>query len=764
MLEWKWNDRDKQEIMKGQVLVIMGLLLSILVNAQPDARRYKKPIFNQIDTFFNVKYGSAPQWYFPYPHQDLYMDIFMPSASVDTHTRRPLIIFAHSGGFLTGSKDVDEMYALCDSFARRGFVTATIEYRKGFMPWSGCSAERAVYRAIQDAKAAIRFFKFFASTYGIDTTKIFFGGTSAGGYMALHSAYVDKESERPACSYAQLLAPDLGCLDCEGNNYPNSSDIFAALDYWGALGDTMFMETPNDPSVLIMHSPFDDVVPFLYDHPFGLPTLPKTFGGYYVAQRASNVGIDHELVVSFRQLHMLDGSSNGTWTANSPNNFWTDTMLPFTTRFIYERIKPITSQIHPLDTVYLCEDEYLVSFQVQGSPLSQFWWFYDTSEVTVIYDNHDSLLILKIDSPGLHEIYVIEFNELLCAGDTVRFYVRKYANPVISGLSTFDSTVLCGTPSTLSISVSGDSSLLYHWFWDNTAISHLLGNSIGLLFLDTGFSQISVFAFDSATGCYSDTLSATIIVAPIPEPVPVEDSVLLCGEEQTYVLEVDVGMGSSIIWLPESSMVGALPDTPIIGGSLLNVSMDSFGIFTYGAVEVSQWGCVSDTVYMTILRPERIIVRAVASVMGNAVNLTISGSGYDSIVWEFDNGMFVINNDSVTIWLPDTLPHTVTLHAFNDEGCYAYDVIIVQASYVMSSETPDHIGLLTMEDNYLKLWVNGSGRIKRVEVIDMSGRKVTVVEDIGEPAIIDMSSWSRGVYMISVYDESGKVYSRRFLK
>ncbi len=750
----------------NQLITMVFVLIPYFLNGQPDARRYKKPIFNQIDTLFNVQYGTAPKWYFPYPDQDLLMDIFMPSSSVDTHTRRPLIIFAHSGGFLTGRKDVDEMYALCDSFARKGFVTVTLEYRKGFMPWSSCSAERAVYRAIQDAKAAVRFFKFFASTYGIDTTKIFFGGTSAGGYMALHTAYVDKESERPACSYAQLFAPDLGCLDCEGNNYPNSSSIFAALDYWGGLGDTLFMETASDPPVLMMHSPYDDVVPFLYDHPFGLPTLPKSFGAYYIAQRARNLGIDHELVVSFRQLHMLDGSDNGSWDADSPNNFWSDTMLPFTTRFIYERIKPQTIKVFPLDTIYLCEDEYTVTFQVQGGPLSQFWWFYDTSKVTVIQDNHGPELILNIDSPGLHEIFVIEFNELLCAGDTIRFYVRKYENPVISGLSAIDSTVLCGVPATLNISVLGDSAWLYHWIWDsaNIAASYMAGNNIELLFLDTGFSQVSVFAFDSSTGCFSDTLYATVFVAPIPEPIPVEDSVLLCGEEQTYTLEVNIESGSSVIWLPDTSMVGVVPDTALVGGGSLTVSMDSFGVFTYGAVEISQWGCVSDTVYMTILRPERIVVRAVASVMGNAVTLTIAGSGYDSIVWEFDNGMFVINNDSVTVWLPDTLPHTVTLHAFNSEGCYAYDMIIVQASYVMSSEIPENIGLMVIGDDYLKLWFKGSGRIDRVEVLDVSGRMVAVMENVWEPVVIDMRSWSRGVYVINVFDEAGNVYSRRFVK
>ncbi len=747
----------------------VGILLAFLVvqgvQAQPDARRYKKPIFNQIDTFFNVQYGTAPKWYFPYPDQDLLMDIFMPSSAVDTHKRRPLIIFAHSGGFLTGSKDVDEMYALCDSFARMGFVTATIEYRMGYNPLDACSAERAVYRAVQDAKAAVRFFKFFASTYGIDTNKIFFGGTSAGGYMALHAAYVDKESERPACSYAQLLAPDLGCLDCEGNNYPNSSRIFAALDYWGGLGDTLFMETASDPPVLMMHSPYDDVVPFMYDYPFGLPTLPKSFGAYYIAQRARNLGIHHQLVVSFRQLHMLDGSDNGTWDSDSPNNFWSDTMIPFTTAFIYELIKPKTIKVAPIDTVFLCEDEFTVTFEVQGGPLSQFWWLYDTSKVTVIMDNHGPQLVLNIDSPGLHEIAVVEFNELLCAGDTIRFYVKKYTNPVISGLSVNDTTVFCGAPASLTIEAYGDSTWLYSWNWNQThaAMSQFNNHEASFIFLDTGISEISVFAYDTVKRCYSDTQRTTVVVAPIPEPVPVEESVLLCGEEQQYTLEVSIDQGSSVEWIPAFN-VGAYPDTPVIGGSTLNVIMDSFGTFTYGAVEISEWGCVSDTVYMSIMRPERIVIRAVATVMGNAVTLMAVGDNYDSIVWEMDNGMMVINSDSVTIWLPDTLEHIVTLHAFNDEGCYTYDMIIVKADYILGVENPENVGMLSFGDGYVKIWLSGSGKLDRIEVIDMTGKTIDVREGVWEPVVLDTRGWSKGVYLINVFDEQGNRYSRRFIK
>ncbi|MCH2230528.1 MAG: hypothetical protein MK105_09300 [Crocinitomicaceae bacterium] len=50
------------------------------------------------------------------------------------------------------------MVALCDSFARRVYVTASIGYRLGFNPLSWESSEKAVYRGVQDLHSDLRYF------------------------------------------------------------------------------------------------------------------------------------------------------------------------------------------------------------------------------------------------------------------------------------------------------------------------------------------------------------------------------------------------------------------------------------------------------------------------------------------------------------------------------------------------------------------------------------------------------------------------------
>ena len=58
------------------------------------------------------------------------------------------------------------------------------------------SLMKAVYRGIQDCKAAVRYFRKDYATnsnsYGIDTSKIILSGQGSGGWIALGYATVDK--------------------------------------------------------------------------------------------------------------------------------------------------------------------------------------------------------------------------------------------------------------------------------------------------------------------------------------------------------------------------------------------------------------------------------------------------------------------------------------------------------------------------------------------------------------------------------------------
>lgn len=403
--------------MKINTITLIILLLSFWSYGQLDARRYHERRFPSVIPQLDVTYGSAPQWIFPYWNETLKMDIYQPTG--DTLTKRPLLIFAHSGGFLNGAKNVDDMVAICDSFGQKGYVTASIAYRKGFNPLDGSSCERAVYRGIQDGKAAVRFFKQNASLYGIDTNFIYFGGMSAGGFIALHVGYMDLESERPASTYGGGTVNDLGCLDCSGNNYAHTSKVRGILDYWGAMQDTTLINAGDIPC-LVMHGQNDEVVPHTQGHPFGVSTIPLTMGGGPIFQRLQNVGVYSEYYTSYGPHHMLDGSDNGTFPSSGPNDFWADTLLPRTKDFLLKTMKP-----HPVkltnDTLYACAGS-IAEFEIAlEETFHQAQWHFSTSNISYSSTAQPGRLRISYANAGTYALSVLAFNEVFCASDTLYY-------------------------------------------------------------------------------------------------------------------------------------------------------------------------------------------------------------------------------------------------------------------------------------------------------------------------------------------------------
>ena len=116
----------------------------------------------------------------------------------DTEINRPVILYMHGGSFYGGDKTSTDCVDFCESMAKRGYVTASLNYRLatnvvGFLTSNETQFE-TVLKTVSDAKAAIRYFrKDFAAgdSYGIDPNTIFAGGYSAGAVIAIHHAYID---------------------------------------------------------------------------------------------------------------------------------------------------------------------------------------------------------------------------------------------------------------------------------------------------------------------------------------------------------------------------------------------------------------------------------------------------------------------------------------------------------------------------------------------------------------------------------------------
>ena len=287
--------------------------------------RYIDEVFDDIHIQEDVVYGNAPDLPFIFLFEwntvdiDLDLDIYTPIG--DTLTHRPVIIFAHTGAFFSGHNELDDVVDLATSAAKRGYVAISINYRLGLNIISTYSGERAVYRGVQDAGAAIRYLREFPEEFGINPDQIFMWGTSAGALIGLHLSYLDDE-DRPIATYGGGSDPDLGCPICEGNDYAHDPKPNAIVSCWGAIGDLDWIDSDDTVPAILFHGTLDLIVPFNSGLPFTLNiALPIVYGSGLINDRLEELDIHHELHAEPGLLHEYWGTVNGNWFLG-PNEYF----------------------------------------------------------------------------------------------------------------------------------------------------------------------------------------------------------------------------------------------------------------------------------------------------------------------------------------------------------------------------------------------------------------------------------------------------------
>lgn len=285
------------------IFTLIAATLSLLSNslvAQTTCNglRYRDIVFD--DTVIsNIVYGNNVTM--NNAASVLKLDVWMPKA--DTVTNRPLIVLAHGGNFLGGSKTGPDVLQFCNDLADMGYVVASIDYRVGMtnFPFPGpdsTDATEAVIRGVHDAKAAVRFFKqnyaVGGNTYGIDTSNIFFMGVSAGGFLALQVAYLDEESELPTWADTTGQYGLHGGIAGLSGTPGYSSDVRAVINIAGALGDTAYIK-PGDEPCMLFHGDLDGTVPYGSDliTLVGVYPLLQVDGSFSIDARCTQMGIEH---------------------------------------------------------------------------------------------------------------------------------------------------------------------------------------------------------------------------------------------------------------------------------------------------------------------------------------------------------------------------------------------------------------------------------------------------------------------------------------
>jgi len=347
---------------KTHLLIIFLLSICQFSFAQNTCtnQRYLAPIFTS-SVSSDIVYGEAEAVVYPLYisenttyNRTMRLDLYTPDN--DTLSKRPCIVMAFGGAFLVGSKTLQpQLVDFCHNFAQRGYVVASIDYRLGFNTINTASAVRAVYRAAQDMKAAIRFLIDNADVYGIDPELIYAGGNSAGGITAIHSAYVS-ETERAMAAIFEptyggadynFINPwdDLGCVECGTNDLGQAPHNLVGIpkvviSLWGAIGDVSWMESATDAPIIMFHGTDDFIVSPNTAAPFDFPIFPALQGSVPISERADDLGMTYEL-------HLFEGEGHEVWM-NADHELF---IREETADFLYDYMRPETPVIDGNTTI-----------------------------------------------------------------------------------------------------------------------------------------------------------------------------------------------------------------------------------------------------------------------------------------------------------------------------------------------------------------------------------------------------------------------------
>lgn len=382
-----------------KITTLFCLFLSTLLLGQSPcvSGRYSSDVFTSVNTSSNITYGSNASW--TGAATTLNLDFYEPDS--DTASKRPLIIWVHGGSFIGGSKTDGDMVELSQIFAKKGYACASIDYRLGFFPFDSSNAVKAVVRAVQDLRAAVRFFYKDAETadlYKIDTNYIFIGGSSAGAITALHMAYLDDE-----CELTDYLSSNdvntLGGLEGNSGNPGYSSKVKGVINGCGALAKYSWLKSDDVP-LCSVHGTNDATV--LYNRGIVNPGVPLMYldGSRMLHERACAISLENKFYTFPGAPHVPYGG----------NQAYMDTTSNFIRDFLVQQLGCSETELQPenapLETANLYPDTYC-----NGDPVNESCTPLAISEINnkieaLVYPNpaRESVNIL----PNLQGEYTVE--------------------------------------------------------------------------------------------------------------------------------------------------------------------------------------------------------------------------------------------------------------------------------------------------------------------------------------------------------------------
>jgi acetyl esterase len=247
--------------------------------------------------------------------EQLKLDVWRPSGGGDGVVGprgRPAVVMVHGGGWGSGSRSKTPRWEMW--LAEKGYVVFDIDYRLAPPPrWQDAPG---------DVKCAVGWVKRNADRYSVDPDRIALVGYSAGGHLALLSAYSEGNSLLPpSCdvedtgvSAVAAFYPPTDLTHLYGMDWPWSSPNVVGLGstrrFLGGTPSTLPDRyrisspvnhvNPDDPPTFLVHGGADRLVPLEQSE--------------LLAKGLQETGVPYRLVVLPWANHSFDHAFNFSWS------------------------------------------------------------------------------------------------------------------------------------------------------------------------------------------------------------------------------------------------------------------------------------------------------------------------------------------------------------------------------------------------------------------------------------------------------------------
>jgi acetyl esterase/lipase len=227
-----------------------------------------------ITRYRNIRYAIELGW------RPLYLDLVVPAGKGPV----PVVVYIHGGAWMMndnfpeplGDLDFDEVLG---QLTAAGFAVARVQYR--------LSAEAQFPAPLHDVKAAVRYLRTFSAQLGLDDSRIYAFGDSAGGHLAsflgVDPRSPELEGTRGATGVSSSVAAVVAwypvtsmndevaqsrsdaMIDRTRADGPESlligADVNARPDLAAAASPISYVSASSAP-VLLFHGDHDRIVPY----------------------------------------------------------------------------------------------------------------------------------------------------------------------------------------------------------------------------------------------------------------------------------------------------------------------------------------------------------------------------------------------------------------------------------------------------------------------------------------------------------------------